>query len=239
MWWSGDYTVLINHSLERTASSRLPQLPTAYSTHFDDPIDPKPEAKERTMPLYGFMPEFPGVDWKTQPEEYLRLIFETRQQGALSATDYRDINRRFGRASNRPANNNNNNNPQQPRGTTSASSPTAYSPSSLNPPTNSPAAASPSPTASMAANEQAHQGNQAPRNPPFFFREKHVGLIVKGNFMTLAAQPVLVENGEWLAHQGKLNCRITYFHLVHLASMTPCDRTARHLCATTHQLTAL
>lgn len=28
-------------------------------------------------------------------------------------------------------------------------------------------------------------------------------LIVKGNFMTLAAKPKLVEEGEWLAHQGK------------------------------------
>lgn len=28
-------------------------------------------------------------------------------------------------------------------------------------------------------------------------------MIVKGNFMTLAAKPKLVEEGEWLAHQGK------------------------------------
>jgi hypothetical protein len=42
-----------------------------------------------------------------------------------------------------------------------------------------------------------------PRRPPFFFREEYSNLIVKGNFMTLAAKPVLVEEGEWLAHQGK------------------------------------
>lgn len=40
------------------------------------------------------------------------------------------------------------------------------------------------------------------RRPPFFFREQYANLIVKGNFMTLAAKPVLVEEGEWLAHQG-------------------------------------
>lgn len=41
------------------------------------------------------------------------------------------------------------------------------------------------------------------RKPPFFFREQYANLIVKGNFMTLAAKPVLIEEGEWLAHQGK------------------------------------
>ena len=40
------------------------------------------------------------------------------------------------------------------------------------------------------------------RRPPFFFREEYSSLIVKGNFMTLAAKPKLVEEGEWLAHQG-------------------------------------
>jgi hypothetical protein len=38
--------------------------------------------------------------------------------------------------------------------------------------------------------------------PPFFFRDEFSSLIVKGNFMTLAAKPKLVEEGEWLAHQG-------------------------------------
>ncbi|EMD01243.1 hypothetical protein BAUCODRAFT_53158, partial [Baudoinia panamericana UAMH 10762] len=35
----------------------------------------------------------------------------------------------------------------------------------------------------------------------FFFREDYAGFIVKGNFMTLAAKPHLIEEGEWLAHQ--------------------------------------
>jgi len=43
------------------------------------------------------------------------------------------------------------------------------------------------------------------RRPPFFFREEYSNLIVKGNFMTLAAKPKLVEEGEWLAHQGRLS----------------------------------
>jgi hypothetical protein len=41
------------------------------------------------------------------------------------------------------------------------------------------------------------------RRPPFFFREEYSNLIVKGNFMTLAAKPKLVEEGEWLAHTGR------------------------------------
>jgi hypothetical protein len=40
------------------------------------------------------------------------------------------------------------------------------------------------------------------RRPAYFFREEYAGLIVKGNFMTLAAKPGLVEEGEWLAHQS-------------------------------------
>lgn len=39
--------------------------------------------------------------------------------------------------------------------------------------------------------------------PPFFFRAEYAILIVKGNFMTLAAKPEHVELGEWLAHQGE------------------------------------
>lgn len=52
--------------------------------------------------------------------------------------------------------------------------------------------------------------SNANRKPPFFFREQYANLIVKGNFMTLAAKPVLVEEGEWLAHQGTSS----YFLLV-------------------------
>ena len=54
--------------------------------------------------------------------------------------------------------------------------------------------------------EQA-SGPQAPSAPappsvPFYFREKYATLIVRGNFMTLAAKPMVIDEGEWLAHQG-------------------------------------
>lgn len=65
---------------------------------------------------------------------------------------------------------------------------------------NSPAMSS---TMSFDSNPGSDNSNQQ-RNPPFFFREKYAPLIVKGNFMTLAAKPVLIEEGEWLAHQGML-----------------------------------
>src|SRR5580698_1824021 len=40
--------------------------------------------------------------------------------------------------------------------------------------------------------------------PKKFFNEKYAKCSVKGNFLTLAAQPKNVELGEWLAHQRKL-----------------------------------
>jgi hypothetical protein len=63
-----------------------------------------------------------------------------------------------------------------------------------------------SPALSSAMSFEAPSEASAPgsRRPPFFFREEYSGLIVKGNFMTLAAKPKLVEEGEWLAHQGSL-----------------------------------
>ncbi|KAK4634989.1 Maintenance of ploidy protein mob2 [Fulvia fulva] len=85
------------------------------------------------------------------------------------------------------------------------SSPSANSPSSLAPPTIPATPASPSLTVPMQNNEQAHQANQGhqgpKKNPPFFFREKLCGFIVKGNFMTLGAKPHMLEEGEWIAHQ--------------------------------------
>ena len=95
------------------------------------------------------------------------------------------------------------NNQNQPPNRGNTSSPTAYSPSALGPPNVPAAPASPSLTTTTTANDQAHQSNQAPKKLPFFFREEYAGFIVKGNFMTLAARPHLVEEGEWLAHQGE------------------------------------
>lgn len=55
----------------------------------------------------------------------------------------------------------------------------------------------------MSSNDQAHQVNLAKGKTPLFFREEYSGFIVKGNFMTLAAKPHLVEEAEWLAHQSE------------------------------------
>ncbi|KAK4965251.1 hypothetical protein LTR66_010402 [Elasticomyces elasticus] len=49
--------------------------------------------------------------------------------------------------------------------------------------------------------QQSAEIQQVIKPVPFFFREKYSELIVKGNFMTLAACPALVDEGEWLAHQ--------------------------------------
>jgi hypothetical protein len=45
---------------------------------------------------------------------------------------------------------------------------------------------------------------QSTTNPAYLFREEYSGLIAKGNFMTLATKPAHIEEGEWLAHQGRI-----------------------------------
>ncbi|PNS19961.1 hypothetical protein CAC42_7928 [Sphaceloma murrayae] len=95
-----------------------------------------------------------------------------------------DIDRRsgFARGSSK------NNNPQKPGN--GGQSPTGFgqalspSQSSLNP--------SPAPSPSAVIDNPMNQESQN-RGRPFFFREQYANLIVKGNFMTLAAKPVLVE----------------------------------------------
>jgi hypothetical protein len=111
--------------------------------------------------------------------------------------------RAFGRTANPTRSNQN-----QPPSRGNTSSPSPYSPSSsLNAPNIPPAPPSPSLTQTMAHNDQAHQNNAAPKGKiPIFFREEYAGFIVKGNFMTLAANPANLDEGEWLAHQGK-QCR--------------------------------
>lgn len=83
----------------------------------------------------------------------------------------------------------------QPPNRNNTSSPNAYSPSLLGP-------AQQTASTTISTNEQAHQNNQGSRKLPFFFREEYSQFIVKGNFMTLAARPHLIEEGEWLAHQS-------------------------------------
>jgi len=42
-----------------------------------------------------------------------------------------------------------------------------------------------------------------PRPKPLWLNDMYAKHIVKGNFMTLSARPKTVEQGEWIAHQGK------------------------------------
>jgi hypothetical protein len=57
---------------------------------------------------------------------------------------------------------------------------------------------------SQGAPDASSYASNSRSRSPFFFRDEYSSLIVKGNFMTLAAKPKLVEEGEWLAHQGTL-----------------------------------
>ncbi|KAF2722671.1 Mob1/phocein [Polychaeton citri CBS 116435] len=94
----------------------------------------------------------------------------------------------------------NSNHPNQPPSRGNTASPAAYSPSSLTPPSIPPAPASPSLTASLPPNDMPPEPKEK-KNEPLFFREDYTALIVKGNFMTLAAKPQQVEEGEWISHQ--------------------------------------
>jgi hypothetical protein len=52
-----------------------------------------------------------------------------------------------------------------------------------------------------------------PRPKPLWLNDTYSKHIVKGNFMTLSARPKTVEQGEWIAHQGKLiNSPLIYIH---------------------------
>lgn len=53
---------------------------------------------------------------------------------------------------------------------------------------------------SMSSNFST-DGSYTEAEPKKFFNEKYAKCSVKGNFLTLAAQPKNVELGEWLAHQ--------------------------------------
>ncbi len=54
--------------------------------------------------------------------------------------------------------------------------------------------------------------NYSDSEPKKFFNEKYAKCSVKGNFLTLAAQPKNVELGEWLAHQRE-NARSIFYPL--------------------------
>lgn len=129
-----------------------------------------------------------------------------------SMTDNNTARRGFGRQSNKAPQN------QQSQGQNKGNnipSPTIQTPSSLNPSSSQNLPNSPALSATMSFDSPTSgpgETNQY-RNPPFFFREKYATLIVKGNFMTLAAKPLLIEEGEWLAHQGN---DLLHSHFMHL-----------------------
>jgi hypothetical protein len=124
------------------------------------------------------------------------------------ADDDDDDSRNFGRQANPTRSS-----PNQQPSRTNTSSPSASSPSALYPPNTQQAQPPPSPggaPVSMNPPEQMQQpvqNGQNGRKLPTFFREDYIGFIVKGNFMTLAAKPALVEEGEWLSHQGNIAFR--------------------------------
>ncbi|KAK8252186.1 protein kinase-like protein activator [Phyllosticta capitalensis] len=97
-----------------------------------------------------------------------------------------------------------NSNQQQPPPPKGNNSPTT---SYQNSPQQSyqPAPVNQSPAMSASAASEAHHDQTShqsgTRKPPYFFRDEYANLIVKGNFMTLAARPKMVDEGEWLAHQ--------------------------------------
>lgn len=55
-----------------------------------------------------------------------------------------------------------------------------------------------SPSMSSNFSQDSSYNDQEPKK---FLNEKYAKCSVKGNFLTLAAQPKSVELGEWLAHQ--------------------------------------
>ncbi|KAF2639825.1 Mob1/phocein [Massarina eburnea CBS 473.64] len=125
--------------------------------------------------------------------------------------------------------------PNPGKGGTGTPSPTSTAPYSPSlPPNVPPMPQSPalSTSASMSFDTQPQQTEGPPpsgsRRAPFFFREEYSGLIVKGNFMTLAAKPNLVEEGEWLAHQVVEQYRLLE-QMINVIKV-PDERTGKSCC---------
>ncbi|KAF2866798.1 protein kinase-like protein activator [Massariosphaeria phaeospora] len=106
------------------------------------------------------------------------------------------------------------------------------SPTSAQAPNVPPMPQSPALSASMSFESQGGGPEgympSASRRPPFFFRDEYSNLIVKGNFMTLAAKPKLVDEGEWLAHQVVEQYRLLE-QMIDIIKMTD-DKTGKPIC---------
>lgn len=55
----------------------------------------------------------------------------------------------------------------------------------------------------MSSGHDVLESYHLPRPLPLWLNPNYAKHIVKGNFMTLSARPKTVEQGEWIAHQGK------------------------------------
>ncbi|MBE3041317.1 hypothetical protein IMZ48_01775 [Candidatus Bathyarchaeota archaeon] len=60
------------------------------------------------------------------------------------------------------------------------------------------------PAAPVASSDDPLGAYTLPKPLPLWLNHSYAKHIVKGNFMTLSARPKTVEQGEWIAHQGKL-----------------------------------
>ncbi|KAF1994605.1 protein kinase-like protein activator [Amniculicola lignicola CBS 123094] len=116
------------------------------------------------------------------------------------------------------------------QGTPSPTAPYAPSPTSSQAPSVPPMPHSPALSSAMSFESQgiSESAPSSSRRPPFFFREEYSNLIVKGNFMTLAAKPKLVDEGEWLAHQVVEQYRLLE-QMIDIIKVVD-DKTGRPIC---------
>ncbi|KAK0793131.1 hypothetical protein LTR91_024825 [Friedmanniomyces endolithicus] len=173
------------------------ELPKGDGTMATEQWDPSAMMKhEEPMPSSPSLPlplrRSASAELRTE-----RLNAEFRKL-KTEANDKKSTSRAFAQ---RPTGNNQPRNQNQVPSRVNTSSPSGYSSSSLGQPSVAAAPPSPSLATSMPTNDQARNNNQNMNRVPLFFREEHAGFIVKGNFMTLAAKPHLIEQGEWMAHQ--------------------------------------
>jgi hypothetical protein len=100
---------------------------------------------------------------------------------------------------------NKSNNSQKPGGTPSPGG-TPYQSSSNLAPRVPPLPNSPSFASSLTGATTMDEGMDDKQfvkvKDPLWYNEKWTRQVVKGNFMTIVARPKIVEDGEWLAHQG-------------------------------------
>ena len=104
----------------------------------------------------------------------------------------------------RPGNKGNNN---QKSGGTPSPGGTPYQSTSNLAPRVPPLPNSPSFASSLTGATAMDEGvddKQFKFKEPLWYNEKWTRQVVKGNFMTIVARPKIVEDGEWLAHQGML-----------------------------------